>query len=165
MDEQQLSEFEERIRNWPSLEDTERQLTTAMDQIAQAITARVPTLQFQPTLQRVQQSCSSVDANGNRIDGHNRIGAVSIKAQARFGNGPIPDDVWPDVLADARRIAATYGMTELEKRADRPGFHDVRLYDFTGNEILLGHEIATGIFGNTGCRLKGGTVTTPPTSK
>lgn len=66
------------------------------------------------------------------------------------------------MLADTRRIAASYGVTQMEIRVDKPGYHNVRFYDDTWNEITLGHVEATVIGGITGCRLKSSTEPNPP---
>ncbi|WP_216915728.1 LppA family lipoprotein [Nocardia noduli] len=155
MDEHHLARLEERLRSWPSLEDTARRITQAVDDIARAVTARVPDLHFEPSGKPTHGTCSG--------DFHrNRIGGVEKNVGALFAPGPIPDDVWPEVLADARRIAASYGVTQMELRVDKPGYHDVRFYDNTWNHLFLGHMEATSISGVTGCRVKSSTEPNPP---
>jgi hypothetical protein len=153
VDDKKLAQLEEQVRHWPSLEDTEQHVAAAIQEIAQAITTRLPQLQFAQNRPRSQGGCQG---------GYGATHGLMMYLGNVVADGPIPDDAWPDVLADARRIAATYGITEIETRVDNPGQHNVRLYDDTWNEIIVGYSKATVISGTTGCRLKAADKTSTP---
>jgi hypothetical protein len=145
MDEDKVAALEERMRGWPSVEDTEQQVVGAVRRIAEAAAAIVPELQWQETGERSTGSCKGEFLKTDGRDVH------TATLLARL---PIPDEAWPQVLAEARRIAAEIGVTEIEVRVDQPGRHDVRLYNDTWTEIYLGHLGNTTIDANTGCRLQ-----------
>ncbi|MFI5502848.1 LppA family lipoprotein [Nocardia asteroides] len=156
MEEQQLRQMEDRIRSWPSLEDTQRAVTAVSVEMAAALSARVPGFEFVHSGKPEPGSCGDYDRN--------RIGAVGVTIQALFVDRPIPDDAWSGVYDSVQVIAASYGFTDTLVLADKPGHHIVRFFDGTGNELTVGHVKATVISGKTGCRLKADSGTASPTT-
>ncbi|RDI28097.1 putative LppA-like lipoprotein [Rhodococcus sp. AG1013] len=128
----------------PSLEDTEKQITDAVVQIANAATTIAPELQWEWRRQRTQSSCGGAfgKTDGLEIDLPNYVSAT-----------PIPDADWPRVLQAARDIAAPLGITQLNVRVDKPGDHDVVLTSDDGSQIHLGTQVAALVSARTGCRL------------
>lgn len=147
--DEEIAAAETALRTWPSLEETETQVTTAVQQIADAATAISPTLSWKPDRPREQGGCP---------DAYGKTDGLSIETQFLVSGTPIADADWPRVLQSARDIASAIGITEIEVRADQPGNHDVKLYSNDGNKIYLGSLDAAVLRARTGCRLA-----TPPT--
>lgn len=128
----------------PSLEDTEQQLTTALQAIMDAARAVAPALQWTAQDKRTQSSCGGAfgKTDGLEIDLPDYVSAV-----------PISDADWPRILQAARDIAAPLGITELTVRVDQPGHHDVLLTSPDGSRIDLGTQVAALVSARTGCRL------------
>jgi Lipoprotein confined to pathogenic Mycobacterium len=139
----QVAQLEEQMRSWPSLEATEEQVTTALHQIADAATAIEPTLHWREHRDRTSGTCKGVYA---KTDG------VSVHTRALLSDTSIPDATWQPILAEARRIAATIGIDQIEVRIDQPGHHDVRLYSDTWSEIRIASHAAASMVADTGCR-------------
>ncbi|PTR24217.1 putative LppA-like lipoprotein [Rhodococcus sp. OK519] len=128
----------------PTLEDTEKQITDAVMQIADAATAIAPELQWEWRRKRTQFSCGGAfgKTDGLQIDLQNYVSPT-----------PIPDAAWPRILQAARDIAAPLGITQLNVHVDEPGDHDVVLTSDDGNRITFGTNVAAVISATTGCRL------------
>lgn len=128
----------------PSLEDTEKQITDAVVQIADAATAIAPELQWEWRRERSQSSCGGAFG---KTDG------LEIRLQMYVSLTPISDADWPRILQAARDIAAPLGVTQLTVRVDNPGKRDVVLTSDDGSRIFLGSDVRAVISAQTGCRL------------
>lgn len=128
----------------PSLEDTEKQITEAVVQIASAATTISPDLQWEWRRERSQSSCGGAFG---KTDG------LEVDLQNYVSPAPISDADWPRTLQAARDIAAPLGITRLDVRVDEPGHHDVVLTSDDGSRIVLVTDVAAVISARTGCRL------------
>lgn len=95
----------------PSLEDTEKQITDAVVQIADAATAIAPELQWEWRRDRTQSNCAGAFG---KTDG------LEIYLQKFVSPTPISDANWPRILQAARDITAPLGITQLDVRVDKP---------------------------------------------
>ncbi|MEV6361940.1 LppA family lipoprotein [Nocardia asteroides] len=154
MEEQQLQQMEDRIRSWPSAEDTQRTLIDMSAEMAAAISGRVPGFEFERSGSVGPAPCGEYHRN--------RIGAVATTIPSLSVVEPIPDAAWPGVHDAVRAIAAAHGFSDSTALADKPGSRIARFFDGTGSEITVGYIKATVISGQTGCRLRadGGAATT-----
>ncbi|WP_194838813.1 LppA family lipoprotein [Nocardia sp. XZ_19_369] len=145
---QDIAHAEAKMRTWPSVEATERQLAALLRQIADAAKTVAPGLDWRTIPDRGQRTlgCPSpyLETDG-----------VSMTTDTLTSLVPITDSEWPGVLRIARDIAAKDGITALTVRTDIPGRHDVTLHSPDhGNEITLGTAQAALLTGLTGCRYR-----------
>lgn len=133
-----------KLTTLPSLEDTERQVRDAVEQLAAFIGTLVPGAQWAWMGDRMASECDRP---------YNGTAGTKVFLQDYVGKFTIPDDVWPQVLAKTKELAATLGATEHEDFHDEPGKHDVRFYSREGTAIHLGAAGNTVIDAATGCRL------------
>ncbi|WP_167768970.1 LppA family lipoprotein [Nocardia sp. CS682] len=146
--QQDIAHAEAKMQTWPSVEATERQLATLLQQIADAAKTVAPGLDWRTIADRGQGTlgCPSpyLETDG-----------VSMTTDTLTSPVPITDSEWPAVLQIARDIAAKDGITSLTVRTDVPGRHDVTLHSPDhGNEITLGTAQAALLAGLTGCRYR-----------
>jgi hypothetical protein len=141
--ENEVTQLEEQMRGWPSLEETERQVTAALREIADAATAIEPALQWREHRDRTSGTCKGAYAG---------TGGVSVHTRALLSEAPIPDTTWQQILTEARRIGNTIGIDRMEVRIDLAGHHDVRLYSDTWSEIRIATQVSATLVADTGCR-------------
>jgi len=128
----------------PALEDTERQLTAAIEQIGQQAAAIVPGLAWHWHREASRGGCNPP---------YEQSEGQLILLPNYVSDTPIPDENWNQVLVIAKDAATKFGATNMEVFHGAPGFHDVRFYNDTGTDIRLGSQKAALISGSTGCRL------------
>ena len=128
----------------PSLEDTEVQITSAVEQIGAFVETLVPGREWTWTRDRSGGGCLGRygDTDGKLVYSKNYL-----------SKGPIPDAVWPAVFEQARTLAAAVGATEYETFHDSPGNHDVRFYSPESTFITVASMGNAVITSSTGCRL------------
>lgn len=141
----EVAAAEAQLNQWPSLEETEPQIVAAVEQIRDAVTAIVPTLQWRWNRERSQGTCAGPFAKTN---------GVSVDLPNMFAEDPIPDTNWEAARAAAEKVAATVGATTASTGHDEPGNHLVTFTGDNGNKITIGSGKSTIISGNTGCRLR-----------
>jgi hypothetical protein len=128
----------------PSLEDTEAELTSVIEQLGHDASTIVPTLTWRWLDEPSRGGCSPPyeQSEGELILLANYVSET-----------PIPDENWDQVLAIARDAAAKLGTTGMEVFQDAPRNHDVRFYNKTRTALRIGSQKAALISGDTGCRL------------
>ncbi|EIE99182.1 LppA family lipoprotein [Saccharomonospora glauca] len=67
--------------------------------------------------------------------------------------GNLPDEAWPRAVELVTELAAEKGFTDPRTVVDRPGDHEVALYDQYGAELIFGTAKNTIISLSTGCHL------------
>ncbi|MBF6327508.1 LppA family lipoprotein [Nocardia transvalensis] len=145
---EEIAHAEAEMRKLPSVEDTERQLSTVIQQIADATKNVAPELDWRIKPNRGQGTLGCPRA-------YMETDGVSMTTDDLISPVPIPDSRWADVLKVARDIAAQNGITTLTVRVDVAGRHDVILHSpDNGNEIGIGTYKAALITGTTGCRFR-----------
>lgn len=132
------------LETLPSLEDTEVQMTSAVEQIGAYVASLVPGMEWSWIRDRRGGGCLGryEDADGELVYSKNYVSP-----------GPIPDALWPDVFEQARTRAAAVGATEYQTFHDNPGNHEVRFYSPEATFITVGSLTASVISSSTGCRL------------
>jgi len=132
------------LETLPSLEDTEVQMTSAVEQIGAFIDTLVPGRKWTWTRDRSAGGCLGRygDTDGELVYSKNYL-----------SKGPIPDALWPDIFEQARTLAAAVGATEYETFHDDPGNHDVRFYSPEFTSITVSSRGNAVITSSTGCRL------------
>lgn len=135
----------EQLMSWPSLEDTERQLQGAVDEIATAAEGIVPGIRF-------------TDRNGESGTSCGK-GFEGTAAQARYlpdrvGEGAtVSDAQWAKIEAATRVAAAKVDARTAQLMKNAPGDHDVRFIGPGGSSIKIAYQANLVISGFTGCRL------------
>ncbi|RDI68019.1 LppA family lipoprotein [Nocardia pseudobrasiliensis] len=136
----------QRLRQRPTLEDSERQLQRVVEQIAAAATELVPELRWRWEREKTRLDCPPPY---DRTDGRMLELALYVTPDQ-----PIPDRLWPQFIERIRPIAATVGATAPNAVQDRAGRHDVRFVNpDDGTTIKVGSQVATVIGATVGCRL------------
>lgn len=132
------------LESLPSLEDTEVQMTSAVEQIGAFVATLVPGMEWTWIRDRRGGGCLGryEDTDGKLVYSKNYASP-----------GPIPDALWPAVFEQARTLAAAVGATEYETFHDEPGNHEVRFYSPEATFITVGSLTASVISSSTGCRL------------
>ncbi|WP_377449692.1 LppA family lipoprotein [Rhodococcoides fascians] len=132
------------LESLPSLEDTEAQITSTVEQIGAYVAALVPGMEWTWIRDRRGGGCLGryEDTDGKLVYSKNYV-----------SKGPIPDAVWPAVFEQARTLAAAVGATEYQTFHDNPGNHEVRFYSPEATFITVGSLTASVISSSTGCRL------------
>lgn len=132
------------LETLPSLEDTEVQMTSAVEQIGAYAATLVPGMEWSWIRDRTGGGCLGryEDTDGKLVYSKNYVSP-----------GPIPDAVWPAVFEQARTLAAAAGATEYQTFHDSPGNHEVRFYSPEATFITVGSLTASVISSGTGCRL------------
>ncbi|MDI3314402.1 MAG: LppA family lipoprotein [Mycobacterium sp.] len=132
------------LNTLPSLEDTQTQLKTTIEQIGTAASAIAPTLAWHWLDEPSRGGCSPPyeQSDGQEVLMPNYV-----------SNTPIPEENWQSVFDIARDAAAKLGANSIEVFRDAPGNHDVEFFDETGTTIRLGSQQVALISGSTGCRL------------
>jgi hypothetical protein len=130
----------------PSLEDTEAELASVIEQLGHDAATIAPTLRW-------QWHDEPGPSRGGCNPPYEQSDGEEILMRKYVSDTPIPDENWNQVLAIARDAAAKLGTTGMEVFQDAPGKHDVRFYNKTGTALRIGSQIAALITGSTGCRL------------
>jgi hypothetical protein len=132
------------LKTLPTLEDTEQQITSAVEQIGAFVATLVPGKEWTWTRDRTSGGCLGRygDTDGELVYSKNYL-----------SKGPIPDEVWPAVFEQARTLAAAIGATEYETFHDDPGNHDIRFYSPEATFITVSSRGNAVITSSTGCRL------------
>lgn len=131
------------LESLPSLEDTEVQIQSTVEQLAAFIDTLVPAMQWTWMQDRMVSSCNQPygDTDGELIYLKKYVAA-----------GPIPDAVWPLVFEHASTLAKAVGVTKVQAFHDDPDNHEVRFYSPESTSIYIGSRGAV-ISASTGCRL------------
>jgi hypothetical protein len=128
----------------PSLEDTEAELTSVIEQLGHDASTIVPTLSWY---------WHREPSHGGCLPPYEQSEGELTRMPSYLSDTPIPDESWDHVLAIARDAAAKLGTTGMEVFQDAPGNHDVRFYNKTGTALRVMSQKAAVLTGDTGCRL------------
>ncbi|ORI18479.1 hypothetical protein BJI47_20755 [Rhodococcus sp. 1168] len=131
------------LETLPSLEDTEVQFESAVEQLGAFVDTLVPGMEWTWIRERSVGGCS------RPYDGTD---GDDVKLKNYVSAGPIPDAVWPQVFEFATRVATAAGATKVQTFHDDPDNHEVRFYSPEGTAIFIGSRGAV-ISASTGCRL------------
>ncbi|MBY4130241.1 hypothetical protein HQO83_17750 [Rhodococcus fascians] len=131
------------LESLPSLENTEGQMKSAVEQIGAFVDTLVPGMGWTWIRERSVGGCTR-PFDGTDGDDVQLKNYVSV--------GPIPDAVWPQVFEFAEQVATAAGATEVQTFHDDPDNHEVRFYSPERTAIFIGSRGAV-ISANTGCRL------------
>jgi len=130
---------------WPSLEDTQRQVQGAVDEIASAATTIVPGIRFADYHGESGLSCTGpyegTEARGRYLPDRTGEGA------------PISEAQWAKIVDATKAAAAKLDMTDVSVMKDGPADHDVWFTGPGGSSIKLAYQVNLVISGYTGCRL------------
>ncbi len=146
----------QRLTELPSLEATQAQLTSVVEQLGAYIATLVPGIQWRWNREQSRSGCARP---------YDRTGGANLYLRNYLGDKPIPAEVWPRVVDRARELAATLGATGAQTFRDDPGNKDARFYSPEGTAISLGYQVNTVIAADTGCRLPAGGATSPPATR
>lgn len=131
------------LETLPTLEDTEVQVESAVEQLGAFVDTLVPGMEWTWIRERSVGGCS------RPYDGTD---GDDVKLKNYVSAGPIPDAVWPQVFEFATRVATAAGATKVQTFHDDPDNHEVRFYSPEGTAIFIGSRGAV-ISASTGCRL------------
>ena len=130
---------------WPSLEDTQRQVQGAVDEIASAATTIVPGIRFADYHGESGLCCTGpyegTEARGRYLPDRTGEGA------------PISEAQWAKIVDATKAAAAKVDMTDVSVMKDGPADHDVWFTGPGGSSIKLAYQVNLVISGYTGCRL------------
>lgn len=155
-DPAEIAQAEAHMRRLPSIDETYQELTSVIQQIADASSTVDPAHRLETDVNRAQ---SMIGCTGP----YRPTNATSMTTDRLISTEPISDTDWPTVLNQARNIAAQHGITKLTVNFDTPGRHDISLHSPENrNEIgVLSHE-NTVLTGLTGCRYRAQDLHQPP---
>lgn len=135
----------EDLMAWPSLEDTERQLQGAVDEIAAAASGIVPGIRFTDHHGESGITCT------REYEG---TGARARYLPDRTGEGAtISEQQWARIEAAARAAAAKVDAKTAQLMKNGPGNHDVWFLGPGGSAVKIAYQVNLVISGFTGCRL------------
>lgn len=148
---------EEELRARPSFEQASREYLAMLDEMRQALSTIVPTLEWKTpgaTQDKATAGC------------HKPFGDVKGSTTGYYdtggGRGGVPDEYWPQALQTVTEIAKRHGFTEVITVVDKPGHHVVDLYDNREATLQFLTEVNTIIGINGACFLKEEARTSPP---
>ncbi|WP_235659060.1 LppA family lipoprotein [Mycobacteroides abscessus] len=135
----------EELRALPSLEDTQRQLESALAEIKSAAESLIPSIQWQEFDKGSKGNCAKPY---DQSDGQSIYlpDAVAVRTN-------ISDEDWLAIQQATKKVAAKLGATESQMMQDKPGKHDIGFYGPAGTFIKLGYSGNLVISAYTGCRL------------
>ncbi|CAN5315780.1 hypothetical protein BH09ACT8_BH09ACT8_52400 [soil metagenome] len=136
------------LQSLPTLEDTQAQVTSAIERAGQQISAAVPTVVWAWRREPSRGGCTPPyeQSDGEEILLANYVSDV-----------PIPEGNWRQAYDIAAQTATSLGATAVTVFKDEPNNHDVQFSSETGTTLRFGSQKAALLSGSTGCRL--------PTSK
>ncbi|WP_433662686.1 LppA family lipoprotein [Nocardia sp. CA-128927] len=132
------------LKTRPSLEDSEKQLEQAVEQIAAAATSLDAGIRWQWNDQRSTLGC---EKPFDQTDGQ------QVYLRFYLADRPISDEAWPRYQDQARTIAAAAGATGFQVVQDKPGHHDVRFFGEDGTTFSVSSQDKAVINARVGCRL------------
>jgi hypothetical protein len=152
--QKETAEATQRLLTRPSLEDTETQVRSVVEQIAAAGSQLMPGTQWYWHRDRTPSGCNKpYDQTDGRI----------VYLQNYVSDTPVPDDVWPVFLERSRAITAQIGATAPETMPGKAGNYEVWFSNpDDGTTIKVGSQAATVISAIVGCHLPRDGFTTPP---
>lgn len=135
----------ETLKSLPSLEDTQTQLQSAIDQIASTASAIAPGITW--------KTADNEDSGGCQHP-YEQSPGVSRFLPNRIGvNALVSEQQWAAIQDAAKAAAATVQATEIQAMQDSPGNHDVGFYGPAGLFLKVSYGGNLVIAGYTGCRL------------
>jgi hypothetical protein len=139
------AELNDKLMEWPSLEETKRQLQGAIDEISTAAATIVPGMKFSD-----YHGESGLKCDGPYAD----TAARGRYLPDRAGEGAkISEDQWAKIADVAKAAAAKVGATNVQVMKNSPGDRDVWFNGPGGSSIKLAYRVDLVISGYTGCRL------------
>jgi len=140
----QASQAAASLTQLPTLEDTKAQLTAAIEQVGQQISALAPGIAFTWRHEESRVGC--------RPPYEQSEGQV-ILLPSYVSDVPIPEQNWKQAYDIAAAAAQTLGATTVTVFKDAPSDHDVQFSGETGTIVRLASQKAALVSGHTGCRL------------
>lgn len=140
----QVAALENDLRAKGSSEDALARYETALQRMADDVTALVPGLTWHWNREAGSVSCSGplMETRG-----------VQVLTRHIVFDGPIPDDVWPQALQRVRDRAAELGAHEVFVYVDKPGDHDVAIHGDNDVEVQFGTRVAGVLSARSDCYL------------
>lgn len=135
----------QRLKALPSLEDTKTQLQSAMDAIAAAASARIPSIRWETLDQGSSDNCQRPYEQ--------TAGQSFFLPQRVAENVAVSEPDWAAIVAAAKDSAAKLDATDVQVMKDQPRDHDVWFSGPTGLSIKVSYGGNLVIAGYTGCRL------------
>ena len=141
----QVAALENELRAKGSSEDALVRYETALQQMADDVTALVPGLAWHWNREAGSVSCSGplMETRG-----------VQVLTRHIVFDGPIPNDVWPQALQRVRDRAAELGAHEVFLYVDKPGDHDVAIHGDNDVEVQFETRVAGVLSARSDCYLK-----------
>lgn len=147
----ETAEALQKLRELPTLEETQAKLTRAVEELAAYASSLTPGLTWNWT--RTDRQPTGCDAPYDQTAGRqlSMPNYITQGGDTAHGGG-IPEDVWPAVQDKARELAAGLGVTESDPLPlkEAVGDREARFYGTNGTVLWLSTR---GISSNTGCRL------------
>ena len=140
----QTSEVAPALTALPTLEDTQAQITSAIERVGQQISAIVPAMTWAWRREASRGGCRPPfeQSGGHEVLLANYVSDV-----------PIPEQNWKQAYDIAARAASELGAATVTVFKDAPDDHDVQFSDDTGTTLRVGSQKASLLTGSTGCRL------------
>lgn len=135
------------LQSLPSLEETQRQVQAAVEDIKAAVGRIIPGVTWR----------SNTDASGLRTQ------CAKPYDQSKGGYFTLPNEIaasvqisesqWSQIEQAATAAAAKLEASEIQVMRNEPGFHDVGFHGPGGLSIKVGYHGNLVVSGDTGCRL------------
>ncbi|WP_433204868.1 LppA family lipoprotein [Nocardia sp. CA-107356] len=134
-----------KLLDLPSLEDTQRQVQAAVDQIVSAASSLMPGIAWAPKHGTTSAGCPPP---------YEGLGGELMYLPDQVSTDiPVSEQDWAKIYQIAHDTASKLGTTGVEINKNAPGNHDVRFFNDTGTAIILSYQGNLVISGDTGCRL------------
>lgn len=132
----------------PTLQETQAQLTGAMEQIVTAVKTQMPKAIWDDGGNETTSSCNGgyADTDGKMWFAPNRV----------VPEVPLRKEKWERIAAAARKAAAGIGATDVQVRRDVETNREVWFRGPAGMVIELAYQGNLSIAGTTGCRRPAG---------
>ncbi|MCV7224533.1 LppA family lipoprotein [Mycolicibacterium komossense] len=143
-DPTQASQAAASLTSMPTLEDTESQMRSTIEQVGQQISAINPAIKWAWTREDTRVGCNPP---------YEQSDGQEIVMGSYVSDVPIPEQNWQQAHDIAQKAATTLGNTTVSVFKDAPNDHDIQFSTSTGTTLRLGSQKAALITGSTGCRL------------
>ncbi|MBS9534762.1 LppA family lipoprotein [Mycobacterium sp. M1] len=134
------------LRSLPSLEDTEIQVQTAMDEISTSVSELVPAATWETPHEGSGEDCQRPPYKNANARGYFLPHKVAVRV-------PVSEQQWAEIQQTAESAAAQLNATDVQVMQNEPGNHDVGFYGPTGLFIKVAYKGNLVVSGYTGCRL------------
>ena len=132
------------LQSLPTLEDTQAQVSAAIERAGQQISAVVSTVVW---------AWRREPSRGGCMPPYEQSEGEEILLANYVSDVPIPEQNWKQAYDIATQTANGLGATAVTVFKDEPNNHDVQFSSETGTTLRFGSQKAALLSGSTGCRL------------